>query len=325
MSKTFAAALAVAVACAAFLPGIAGAAPKRARLTIDVRAEGTEGVVGAGTDRTTGKFREGYTFVTTVETDGDLVQFNTKDPEHTLKMLGMAQGVQAKVRVVQGKPPVKRMTPTQIQSHVQKKRVACGADQACLMNLGLEAQELIAASIPEGSEAASAQDSPDAYTGDEPPRYLNYFGFDRCGATGHYFVDRTTQGTLGDTSGAVPYTVIDKADHRANAVESGLICSATTLVVDSTDGSFWMDSLVGLDPKGTSTTTIRGKTTQASGEAAMHGEYQEWVMNELRHVPRAGTKSTTIKLTQGRGGAIHSGTYSGEARVTLTWKLEDLK
>jgi len=40
---------------------------------------------------------------------------------------------------------------------------------------------------------------------------------------------------------------------------------------------------------------------------------------------RAGTKNTTINLTQGRGGAIHSGNYSGEARVELSWKLEDLK
>ena len=82
-------------------------------------------------------------------------------------------------------------------------------------------------------------------------------------------------------------------------MESGLICAATTLVVDSTDGSFFMDSLAGLDPKGTSTVTMRGKTTQSTGEAAMHGEYQDWVMTQLRHAPRAGTKSTTDQAHAG--------------------------
>jgi len=61
------------------------------------------------------------------------------------------------------------------------------------------------------------------------------------------------------------------------------------------------------------------------GEAATHGEDYDWVSAQLRHGPRAGTKSATVKLTNGRGGAIHSGKYSGEARVTLAWKLEDAK
>lgn len=319
MSKQFVAALAVLAACAAFFPDSADAAPKRARLTIDVKADGTEGVVGNGSDRTSGKFRESYTFVTFVETDGELAQFNAKDPEYAQKMMGLSQNVHAQVNAAKGKAPARKMTQAEIQAHVRKKQAACGANPSCLMDLAMEAQELM------NTGGATAEANPAAYTGDEPPRYLNYFGFDKCGATGHYFVDRTTQGTLGDTSGAVPYTVLDKADYRANAVESGLICAATTLVVDSTDGSFFMDSLAGLDPKGTSTVTMRGKTTQSTGEAAMHGEYQDWVMTQLRHAPRAGTKSTTVKLTQGRGGAIHSGKYSGEAKVTLTWKLEDLK
>ncbi|MBC8028290.1 MAG: hypothetical protein H7Y89_20035 [Steroidobacteraceae bacterium] len=50
-----------------------------------------------------------------------------------------------------------------------------------------------------------------------------------------------------------------------------------------------------------------------------------WVGEQLRHAPRSGQKTTVVKLTQGRGAAIHSGRYSGEARVTLAWKLEDLK
>jgi hypothetical protein len=70
---------------------------------------------------------------------------------------------------------------------------------------------------------------------------------------------------------------------------------------------------------------MRGRTDKSSGEAATHGEVYDWVNVQMRHGARAGTKHTAVKLTNGRGGAIHSGKYSGEARVTLSWKLEDVK
>ena len=114
MSKQFVAALAVLAACAAFFPDSADAAPKRARLTIDVKADGTEGVVGNGSDRTSGKFRESYTFVTFVETDGELAQFNAKDPEYAQKMMGLSQNVHAQVNAAKGKAPARKMTQAEI-------------------------------------------------------------------------------------------------------------------------------------------------------------------------------------------------------------------
>jgi len=299
------------------------AAPKRARLTIDVKIEGTEGVVGNGSNRTSGKFREGYTLVTWLETDGDLQQFNTKDPQYAQKMMGLSQGVQANVRAAQGKAPVEKMTQQQLQEYVQKKQAACGASQDCLMKLALEAQELMS-NLDMGG-ATSAGNESQAYTGDELPRYLNYFGFDHCGATTHVYVDRTTHGTLGDTTGPVPYTVRDTADYRGDVNELRMICNSHSLVVDSKDGSFYTDTYLMPQAKGTSVRTIRGKTEQSQGEAAQHGELYGWVGEQLRHAPRSGTRSTTLRLTQGRGGAIHSGTYSGEASVTVSWKLEDVK
>lgn len=313
--------LAVLMACV-ILPA-ALAAPKRARLTVKVDVEGTEKVVGNGSDQATAKFREGYTIVTVVETTGELAQYNTKDPDHPQKMMGLSQNVHAQVNAAQGKAPVKKMTQAEIQAYVQKKQAACGADQACLMKLAYEAQDLMANMNTGGATAAG---NPGAYTGDEPERYLDYFGFDKCGASASYYVDRTTQGTYGDVQGAVPYTVVDKADYKSNAVEAGLICNSTTLVVDSQDNSFWMDSLAALAPRGTSVKTEGGgKPEQSSGEAAMHGEYQEWVLKQLRHVPRAGTKTTSMKFVVGPSAALSSGKYSGQATVTLTWKLEDLK
>jgi len=314
---------AIVLALAAFASVSAEAAPKRARLTVDVKAEGTERVIGNGSDQASGKFREGWTIVTYFESDGELAQFNTKDPQYAQKMMGMAQGVQAQVNKAQGKAPPKKMTQQQIQEYVQKKQASCGADQNCLMKLAMEAQELMANMNTGGATAAG---NPGAYTGDEPERYYDYFGFDQCGASASYYVDRTTRGTYGDVQGAVPYTVVDKADYRSNPTESGIVCNTTTLVVDSQDNSFWMDALASLAPRGTSIKTIGGrKPEQSTGEAAMHGEYQAWVLAQLRHAPRSGTKSTSMKLVVGPSAALSSGKYSGQANVTLTWKLEDLK
>jgi hypothetical protein len=112
--------LAVMAACAVFVPMTALGADKRVRLTVTVSVEGSEGVVGNGNDKTSGKFREGYTLVTYLETDGELQQFNTKDPQYARKMMGLSQNVQQNVRAVQGKAPVKKMTQQQIQDYVQK-------------------------------------------------------------------------------------------------------------------------------------------------------------------------------------------------------------
>lgn len=300
----------------------AEAAAKRARLTVKVDVEGTEQVKGNGSDQASAKFREGYTIVTVVESTGELAQYNTKDPEYAQKMMGLSQGVQAKVNAAQGKAPVKKMTQAELQAYVQKKQAACGADQACLMKLATEAQELMANMNSGGATAAG---NPGAYTGDEPERYYDYFGFDRCGASASYYVDRTTQGTYGDVQGAVPYTIVDKADYKSNATDADILCNTTTLVVDSQDHSFWMDALASLAPRGTRIKTIGGRKPEtSSGEAAMHGEYQPWVLQQLRHAPRAGTKTTSMKLTVGPSAALSSGQYSGQANVTLSWKLEDL-
>jgi hypothetical protein len=121
----------------------AEAAARRARLTVTVSVEGTEGVVGIGSDRTSAKFREGFTLVTYLETDGELAQFDTKDPEYAQKMMGLSQNVHKTVRAAQGKAPVKKMTQEQIQEYVRNKQAACGANQACLMQLAQEAQDLM--------------------------------------------------------------------------------------------------------------------------------------------------------------------------------------
>jgi hypothetical protein len=313
--------LAVVMAWLAFLPGTANAAPKRARFTVEVKIEGTESVIGNGADRTSARFREGYTLTTYLQSDGELAQFNTKDPEYPQKMMGLAQGVHAKVNKAQGKAPAKKMTQAQIQQYVQKQQAVCGANQGCLMKLATEAQELMA-NMDTGAAGAGA---PTAYTGNEPPRFLSYVGFDNCGAKAHSYVDRTITGTLGDTSGAVPYTIKETVNYDNNATELGLICVSHQAVFDTQDGSIWTDGAIPAHFKGTSVTTMRGQTTTSTATEFGHGEPMTWVNEQLRHVPRSGQRTTTLKLTQNQGAAIHSGRFSGEARVELTWKFEDVK
>ena len=297
------------------------AAPKRARLTVEVKVEGTERVVGTGADQTSAKFREGYTLVTYLESNGDLEQFNTKDPEYGPKMMGMAAGVHAKVAQAQGKAPAKKMSQEEIKLYLQKKQAACGADTGCLMKLGQEANDLMMANI----NAAQGTTAPAAYTGDEPLRYLTYLGFDNCGAKVHTYVDRTITGTLADVNGAVPYTIQETVNYDNSADQLRLICNFHQAVFDTQDGSFWTDGAIAPHYKGTETTTMRGKTTTSTATEFGHGEPFNWISGQLRHAPRSGHKTTTMKLTQNQGAAIHSGRYSGEAVVDLAWRFEDVK
>jgi len=311
--------LAVVLACAAFSSASAQAAPMRARLTVDVQIDGTETVVGTGADRTTGTFREGFTLVTYLGSDGELAQFDTKDPEYAQKMMGLAAGVHQKVLKAQGKPAAKKMTLDEFKAYMQKQQAACAGDQACMYKLAKEAQAL-SANLDTGASAKTP-----AYSGDEPPRFLSYFGYENCGAKAHVYVDRTLKGTLADTTGAVPYSIHHAASYDSNVLENQLICNQHQAIVDTKTATFRSDGVFAPGPRGLTTTIMRGKTEKAEGEITTHGAAYTWVAEQLRQAPRSGVKTGAIKLTQNQGASIHSGKYTGEARITLTWKLEDVK
>ena len=311
--------------CGAFLLSLAAAqadaASKRARLTVEVKVEGTERVIGTGNDQTTGKFREGYTLVTYLNSDGDLEQFNTKDPQYGQKMMGMAAGVHAKANAAQGKAPAKKMSQAEMQAYLQKKQAACGADTSCLMKLGQEANDLMMANMNSGQGDAAAA----AYTGDEPPRYLTYLGYSGCGAKAHVYVDRLLTGTLADVSGAVPYSIKEAVNYDNDATETELLCNLHQAVLDTQDGTIWTDGAIAPHHKGTMVTTMRGKSETSVATEFGHGEALEWISAQLRHAARTGHKTTSLKLTRNQGAAIHTGKYSGEATVDLTWHFHDVR
>ena len=169
----------------------------------------------------------------------------------------------------------------------------------------MEAQQLTANLDTGGATSAG---STEAYTGDEPPRYLNYFGFDNCGATAHVYVDRTTKARVGDTSGAVPYTVVDKADYKSNPTEIAPdLQFAPGCLRYAGRSASTCDGAHPAARQGDVHQDHARQDQQSTGEASTHGEPYSWINEQLRHVSRSGQRSTTLKLTQNQGASIHSG------------------
>lgn len=291
---------------------------QRARLTVNVSVDGTEGVDDAG-NHTEGRFHESFTLVTYLKSSGDLSEINTKDPNYAQNMIAQAAAVQQKVREVQqaqGKN-VPRMTPEQLAQYMQKKQAECKGDQGCMMKLAMEASEL-SANVDNGVAPAQLPDE------DSEPelRYQTYVGYDDCGATTHVKVDSTTNGTLADVAGPEKYTITQKADYRGEPLELRLICNAQNYVFDTRTATVFTDGAVIPQAKGVRIETINGRTTQSEGELPLHGEPLDWVSKQLRQAPASGERTTVIKLGQNQSKAVHSGVYKGEARVKMSWRFE---
>ncbi len=170
--------------------------------------------------------------------------------------------------------------------------------------------------------AAAGGTGAPASTGGKDPRYLNYFGYENCGASARVLVDSVSTGVMGDASNRVPYTIKRQTNHRSTDQETRMLCSAHMFVLDTRSDTIFSDGAIMPTAPGMTTTIMHEKSTQESGDAAMHGEIMAWVKKQLRQVPRTGKRSETIKLTQNPGAALHAGTYSGQAKVEISWKLE---
>ena len=88
------------LAAALLAPAGALAAEQQARLTIDLRIQGSESA-SAGSDWSKGTISERYHISTTVKTDGVLSSVNTKDPEYTQKALERAARDRQRIRAAQ--------------------------------------------------------------------------------------------------------------------------------------------------------------------------------------------------------------------------------
>lgn len=313
------------------------AAEQRARLQVDVNVEGTESVTGNGSDKTTGEFIERYTLVTYLQASGEPMEFNTKDPQYAQKMLARAAAVQHKVQEAQGNTAPK-MTPQQLAQYMQLKQAECQGEQSCLMGLAMEASQLSAAMVDGtganggtnggtdngGTDGGAAPEALPDEDSEPELRYQPYVGYDNCGAEFRFVVQRKAEGTLGDVGGPVSYTVQEAADYQGDANELRLICVQHNIVLDTKTATLYSDGATLPPVRGTRTDTLRDKTTEVVGEINTHGEAFAWAIEQLRSAPATGERSTVLQLTHNQSLAMHSGAYTGEARVKIAWRFESL-
>lgn len=309
------------LAVATSLPTQALAGERRARLTVDVKVEGAFSVVGTGNERESGEFHDSYHLVTYLKTDGDPSPINTKDPQYGQKMMARAAWVQRRVAEAQGQmPSAKKVTPQEMQAALQQKQVACKGDQGCLMQLAMEASSMMANVDTGAPQGAVVPEEPPE---EEEPRYLTYFGFDDCGAETHVLVDRKVSGSYDDVQGSVPYSTTEKADDHADPVQIRLICNSQNLVLDVKTQTIFTDGVSAPSARGTSRSTESGRSTESEGDA-WHAPGWEWVTEQVRQAPASGRRSTTLVLDHVPGGSRVNGKQTGQARIEMSWKFEDV-
>ena len=315
------------LACAAVAHAVpAHAVEKRARLVVDVKVVGSYSVAGSGQEKESGNFANGYHLATVMESDGEPSAVNTKDPSYAERMMGKAAAVEKHVAEAEGRPaPAKRMSPAEAQKVLHEKQAACKGDQSCLMQVAIETTRMMnqvdfgAGSAPVTSNAGMA--APAEVAGDE--RFLTYLGFEGCGAQTRVTADFAVTGQYDDVQGPVPFSSSLKGDAAGDATQLALICNTTNLVLDVKSRTFFTDGLSAPVATGTKRVTDRGHMLE--GPASLwQSPGWEWVSEQLRQAPVEGHRSTTIALTQMPGGVRIVGKLTGEVKIDLSWKLEDL-
>ncbi|MBK7973899.1 MAG: hypothetical protein IPK07_11720 [Deltaproteobacteria bacterium] len=314
----------ISLGCVALAPP-ARAAEKRARLIVDVKVIGSYSVVGSGQEKESGNFANGYHLATIVKSDGEPSAVNPKDPHYAAQMTATAAAVEKRVAEVEGRDtPAKKMSPADAQKILREKQVACKGDQTCLMQVAIDTTRMMnqvdfgAGSAPVTSNVGTA---PVEESGDE--RFLSYFGFDDCGAAMRVTADFAVTGQYDDVQGPVPYSSSLKGDSPGDPSQLALVCTTTNLVFDAKTHTLFTDGLSAPIATGTKRVTDRGHMLEGPANLWQSPGW-EWVSEQLRQAPAAGQRSTTIQLTQMPGGVRIVGKLSGEVKIELAWKLEEL-
>ena len=313
--------LALSIAALAFLSSVGvQAAERKARLTIDVQVTGDETWRGTGSDQAKVKFSQHLSMTTFVRTDGEPADVNPKDPNYGEQQMRKAAKVsQAAQGANKSKAPVK--TKEEMQAYVEAQARACNGDTNCLMKLSDEAAQWGAQLNGE----ASAQSSDGSEGEGAQGRFLQYFGFSKCGATIKMQVDDLTVGSYGDVNGPVPFQTKTHADYAGTNEDRELLCTETNVVVDLQNKMLFTDGLLVFDVRGEVTRTDRGKTQTKQDDVPLKNEAFSWVSSQLREAPLSGKKQGTITLKKPNGSnVIFAGTPQGTAKIDLTWRFEDI-
>ncbi|MET0987690.1 MAG: hypothetical protein ABW034_20025 [Steroidobacteraceae bacterium] len=288
------------------------AAERLARLTVEVKVTGQEQWRNAqGTDNAKVRIAQTVSYSTVVKTDGEIVDFNSKDPSYYQQQMSKA----GQVTRAKNKAP---MTEAELKSRVQKGQEACKGDQQCLYGLAMKASEWT-------SEMTAANAAPAPLSAGSGS-YLNYLGFPDCGSKIHITVHDATEGAFADVQGPVPFSVKTTADYTGDDHERLILCSQTNLVVDPKQKVFYSDGLLVRGVKGSSTRTQRGKSTQSQGDVPLKGEAFNWASEQLRKAPLSGTRKTVLKITNSQGSSVPFATAKGDgtATVEMSWRFEEI-
>lgn len=248
-------------------------------------------------------------------------------------------------------PPA--MTPTSqadMMAMAQQLQARCGDDQQCLMNEAMKfSAQQVAGNDPalrqrleaHGAERARCErefardakrraaclDAAEIRAGGtggenlEPEadrRYLAFFGFDGCGATVSAVIDDQISGRYGDVQGMVPYTITRKAEWKADAVQTRIICSAYNPVLDVKARSISTDGLALPEVRGRFTRVDNGRTHSAEEALPLRSEALHWASEQLRQAPASGTRKVRLPVKSGSA----QGIVEGHLDVELSWKFE---
>jgi len=294
--------------------GAAATTEKRVRLTVELSVEGDSSWQQAG-DSSKSRTQRQYKLVTYLRSDGELREFNTKDPQYAQQMMDRAAMVQARVAKAQGRQAPQALTMQQMAERAQQVKASCGENRDCLMRAAMELSTVRV--LPAGGSAAPLPDTLDTPL---EPRYLSYHGFDGCGAQFHEVVNDQAEGQYADVQGPVPWRSTSKADGGLKPDALRLLCLNHSLVLDTKTNTFMTDAgLFVPETSGRHTRIERGRTEAHEGDIQAIASVGNWLAERTRQAGRSGTAQVALPVT-GKG----PGQVQGTLNLKLSWKLEDV-
>jgi hypothetical protein len=247
-------------------------------------------------------------------------------------------------------PQMAPVSQADMMARVQAMQAKCGTDQQCLMNeaMKMSAQQVAGndealqkrlqvhgderarcerdfakdarkrAACLDAAEVRAGGTGGDNYEAEADLRYLNFYGFDNCGAQVSATIDDRTSGRYADVQGMVPYTVTRKADWKADATQVRIVCTAYNPVLDVKSRTITTDGLALPEVRGRYARSDRGRTEGGEEALPLRSEAIAWASEQLRQAPASGTRKATlpIKSTSGQD------TVEGNLVVELSWRFE---
>lgn len=336
------------------------AAERQARLTIDVRIQGSESAQASG-DWSKSTIAQQYRLVTTVKTDGVLSSVNAKDPDYAQKALAKADQTRQRIRSVQernaaagvGPRPASGAAAGALMQEMQTAIGKCGNDQACQQRVGMQyatradfAAAMSAAAQPEfvckqqsagdaarereclkaaGVGSATGSVDPDAPEESEDERYLIYIGWIGCPSQISLKMDDRLQGAYADVAGMIPYTETYKADWNGTPTERSALCVHHDLVLDTKARTIYTNGAAIPEIRGRSVRAERGRAEQSfDGVLPMPPGIAEFLYETLREAPLSGTRRGIVRFDRPYRCPPPITQYSGAATVDVSWKFEPL-